>query len=71
MKYSLSIQGIISLIKKIENKFTNKGEIIKDINQISKEVEYNRELFFEKKEEEEKYIKIFFSGKRYKTMEGL
>ena len=32
MKYSLSIQGIISLIKKIENKFTNKGEIIKDIN---------------------------------------
>ena len=67
MKYSLSIQGIISLIKKIENKFTNKGEIIKDINQISKEVEYNRELFFEKKEEEEKYIKIFFSGKRYKT----
>ena len=34
-----TIQGIISLIKKIESKFMNKGEIIKDINQIAKEID--------------------------------
>ena len=33
------IQGIILLIKKIEDKFNNKGEIIKDITQIIKEIE--------------------------------
>ena len=65
-KYSLSIQGIISLIKKIENKFMNKGEIIKDINQIVKEIEHNKEINI-KKNLEEKYIKILFSGSVYKT----
>ena len=64
--YSLSIQGIISLIKKIENKFMNKGEIIKDINQIVKEIESNKEENI-KNNIEEKYIKILFSGSVYKT----
>ena len=44
MKNNLSIQGIISLIKKIETKFMNKGEIIKDINQITKEIEKSKEI---------------------------
>ena len=41
-KYSLSIQRIISLIKN-RKEFSNNGEIIKDINQISKEIEYYKE----------------------------
>ena len=65
-KYNLSIQGIISLIKKIENKFMNQGEIVKDINQITKEVEYYREINI-KDDKEEKYTKIFFSGNLNKT----
>ena len=65
-KYSLAIQGIISLIKKIENKFSNNGEIIKDINQISKEIEYYKEQNI-KNNIEEKNIKILFSGNLNKT----
>ena len=37
-----SIQGIISLIKKIENKFTSKGEIIDSINNIIEEINLNK-----------------------------
>ena len=44
----------------------NKGEIIKDINQIVKEIEHNKEINI-KKNLEEKYIKILFSGSVYKT----
>ena len=69
-KYSLSIQGIISLIKKIETKFMNKGDVIKDINQISKEIESNKEINA-KKNIEEKYIKVLFSGNLYKTNKPL
>ena len=65
-KYSLAIQGIISLIKKIENRFINKGEIVKDINPIMKETEYNREIN-KKNNIGEKYIKISFSGNLHKT----
>ena len=68
-KYSLSIQGIISLIKKIETKFMNKGEIIKDINQISKEIENVKEI--NAKNIEEKYIKVLFSGNLYNTEKPL
>ena len=64
--YSLAMQGIISLIKKIENKFINQGEVIKDINQILKEVEYYKEINV-KKNIEEKNIKILFSGNLNKT----
>ena len=69
-KYSLSIQGIISLIKKIESKFMNKGEIIKDINQIAKEIENIKEINA-KNNKEEKYIKVLFSGNLYKTNQPL
>ena len=55
--YSLAMQGIISLIKKIENKFINQGEVIKDINQILKEVEYYKEINV-KKNIEEKNINV-------------
>ena len=65
-----SIQGIISLIKKIENKFCNKGEIIDNIKQISKEIYLNKKNV-EKEEKEEKnvenYKKICFSGNVYNT----
>ena len=70
MKNNLSIQGIISLIKKIETKFMNKGEIIKDINQITKEIEINKEKNAKNKIEE-KYIKVLFSGYLYKTNKPL
>ena len=56
-----SIQGIILLIKKIEDKFNNKGEIIKDITQIIKEIELIKDP------KEDKYIKISYSGNLYKT----
>jgi hypothetical protein len=69
-KYNLSIQGIISLIKKIESKFMNKGEIIKDINQITKEIENMKEINAKNKKEE-KYIKVLFSGNLYKTNQPL
>ena len=38
----LGIQGIISLIKKIENKSNEKGQIIKDVSRIKKEISINK-----------------------------
>jgi hypothetical protein len=38
----LGIQGIISLIKKIENKSNERGEIIKDVSRIKREISINK-----------------------------
>jgi len=48
----------------------NKGEIIKDINQIAKEIENIKEIN-EKNKKEEKFIKVLFSGNLYKTNQPL
>ena len=66
-----SIQGIISLIKKIENKFTSKGEIIDNISQILNEININKveknEKDIEGEDKKEKFKKIIFSGNKYGT----
>ena len=64
-----SIQGIISLIKKIENKFANKGDIIDNIKQISKEMNLVKKNEKQEKEENntEDFKKICFSGKVYNS----
>ena len=48
-----AIHGIISLIKKIENKFANKGEIINNINKIIEEISLNKSEKNNQKEKEE------------------
>ena len=75
-----SIHGIISLIKKIENKFSSNGEIIESISKIIEEINLNKieqinKLEKEVKNEEEKnnnknidnVKKIIFSGNVYGT----
>ena len=67
-----SIQSIISLIKSIENKFSNKGEIIDNVNRIKEEVNLNKVekiRNLEKKGEnfEEKFKRISFTGNVYVT----
>ena len=66
-----SIQDIISLIKKIENKFYNRREIIDYIKQIGKVINLNNKRTKKEEEKEEKNKKIFkkicFSGNIYNT----
>ena len=69
---SQSIQGIISLIKKIENKFISKGEIIENLKYIKEEIRVNKNEINKKKKGEnndnnnvEKYKKIIYSGNVY------
>ena len=77
-KYDQSINGIISLIKKIENKFTYEGDVINNISKISDEISLNKiEQInkFEKEKKNEKFRernkKIFFSGKKYNSEDFL
>ena len=49
-----SIQGIISLLKKIENKFTNKGEVVESIKYINEELRVNKREKNKLEKEEEK-----------------
>ena len=79
--FDQSIQGIIALIKKIENKFTSKGDIIENVNKIKDEINLNKveqiskleqnEINKEKENIENKSIekskKIIFSGNIYGT----
>ena len=77
-KNDQSINGIISLIKKIENKFTNEGDVINNISKILEEISLNKfEQInkFEKEKKNEKFDdknkKIFFSGKKYNSEDYL
>ena len=49
-----TIQAIISLIKKIRNKFSYKGEIIGDLNQIKEEINLNKAKQISKSDQKEK-----------------
>ena len=72
-KYDQSINGIISLIKKIENKFTYEGDVINNISRIVDEISLNKIEKINKFEKEKGEIfrennkKIYFSGKKYNS----
>ena len=57
-KYDVSINGIISLIKKIEKKFTYEGDVINNISKIVDEISLNKIEQINKFEKEKKKRKI-------------
>ena len=67
-----AIQGIISLIKTIEKKTGQKGEIIEDISQILYEIKYNKNIKSKKKKNDKNIPKkCIFIGNSPKNSEQL
>ena len=69
---SQAIQSIITLIKKIEKRINNRGEVIEDISQITEEININRFNSKKKKKKEKRKIKEYtFIGNSGKNNELL